>query len=67
MAFSVLAFGAQLYAVRDLPIGLVDTLKRAVGGALAVIWDRAFFGEPVTAEKLVAVALLSTGVVLLTL
>lgn len=67
VAFSVLAFGAQLYAVRDLPIGLVDTLKRAVGGALAVVWDRAFFGEPVTTGKLAAVALLSAGVALLTL
>jgi drug/metabolite transporter (DMT)-like permease len=67
VAFSVFAFGAQLYAVRDLPIGLVDTLKRAVGGALAVVWDRAFFGEPVTAGKALAVALLSVGVALLTL
>lgn len=67
VAFSVLAFGAQLYAVRDLPIGLVDTLKRAVGGAFAVIWGRAFFGEPVTAGKLVAVGLLTGGVALLTL
>lgn len=67
IAFSVFAFGAQLYAVRDLAIGLVDTLKRAVGGVLAVVWDRTLFGEPVTAGKLAAVALLSAGVALLTL
>jgi len=67
VAFSVFAFGAQLYAVRDLPIGLVDTLKRAVGGVAAVIWDRTFFGEPVTVGKLAAVGLMTGGVALLTL
>lgn len=61
------AFGAQLYAIQALPIGLVETLKRGLGGALAVVWGRACFAEPVTWPKLVAVGLMVGGVALLLL
>jgi multidrug transporter EmrE-like cation transporter len=62
VACGVTALGTQLYAIQRLPIGLVETLKRGVGGFLAVVWGRAFFAEPVTWTKLVAVAILALGV-----
>lgn len=61
----VLALGAQLHAIQALPIGRVETLKRGVGVALAVVWGRAFFDEPITPAKLAAVALLAGGIALL--
>lgn len=67
IVFGAVALGSQLLAIRELPIGFVETLKRGVGGALAVVWGRAFFDEPVTATKLVAIGLLGGGVALLTL
>ena len=59
------ALTTQLYAIQRLPIGLVETLKRGVGGALAVVWGRAFFGEDVTVRKLGSFGLLVAGVALL--
>ena len=56
------ALGAQLYAIQSLPIGLVETLKRGVGGFLAVVWGRAFFAEAVSWLKLASVTLLAAGV-----
>lgn len=67
IVFGAFALGSQLMAIRELPIGFVETLKRGIGAALAVVWGRAFFAEPVTAAKLSAVALLAGGVALLTL
>jgi drug/metabolite transporter (DMT)-like permease len=62
VACGVTALGTQLYAIQRLPIGLVETLKRGVGGFLAVVWGRAFFAESVSWTKLVSVALLALGV-----
>jgi len=61
------ALGLQLEAIRRVPIGAVETLKRGVGGLFAVVWGRAFFAEPVNARKLAAVALLGLGVALILL
>jgi drug/metabolite transporter (DMT)-like permease len=61
----VVALGTQLHAVRALPIGGVETLKRGVGALMAVVWGRAVFDEPVTPSKLLAVAVLVGGVALL--
>jgi drug/metabolite transporter (DMT)-like permease len=61
------ALACQLLAIQRLPIGLVETLKRGLGGALAVVWGRACFAEPVTWPKLAAVALMVGGVALLLL
>jgi multidrug transporter EmrE-like cation transporter len=61
------ALGAQLVALGAIPLGFIETVKRGLGGALAVVWGRLFFGEPVTASKLAAVALMSLGVALLLL
>lgn len=65
VACGAAALGAQLVAIQSLPIGLVETLKRGVGGVLAVVWGRAFFGEPVLLRRVVAVALLVVGVALI--
>lgn len=65
VVFGVLALGCQLQALRALPIGGVETLKRGVGALMAVVWGRAFFDEPVTPVKLVAVSVLVGGVALL--
>jgi multidrug transporter EmrE-like cation transporter len=46
-------------------VGLLETLKRGVGGTLAVVWGRAFFREPVTARKVLAVVALVAGVAVL--
>lgn len=43
-------------------VGFVETGKRAMGSILALVWGRAIFSEPVGVNKLVAVALLATGV-----
>ena len=67
VVLGVVALGSQLLAIQAIPIGFVETLKRGLGGALAVVWGRTFFAEPVTRSKLVAIALLTAGVALLLL
>lgn len=67
VACGVGALGAQLVAIQSVSIGQVETLKRGVGGALAVVWGRAFFAEPVRARKLAAIALQAAGVAMLLL
>jgi drug/metabolite transporter (DMT)-like permease len=62
VATGVAALGTQLLAIQSLSIGLVEAIKRGVGGVLAVVWGRAIFGEPIGARKLVALALLVAGV-----
>jgi drug/metabolite transporter (DMT)-like permease len=64
---SAAALGAQLVALGRVPLGYLETVKRGLGGALAVAWGRLFFAEPVTAAKLGAVALMTVGVGLLVL
>jgi multidrug transporter EmrE-like cation transporter len=57
----------QLVALGSIPLGVLETVKRGLGGVLAVVWGRAFFDEEVTPAKLGAVALLALGVALLVL
>jgi drug/metabolite transporter (DMT)-like permease len=59
------ALTLQLLALAAVPVGLLETLKRGVGGTLAVVWGRAFFREPVTARKVLAVVALVAGVAVL--
>lgn len=61
------ALGSQLLALATIPLGFLETVKRGIGGALAVVWGRAFYAEPVTPGKLVAVSLMTLGVGLLVL
>jgi len=60
-----LAVGLQLAAVKLVLVGLLEAIKRAVGLAFAVINGALFFGEPISARKLGAVALMAAGVCLL--
>jgi len=64
---SAAALGAQLVALGKVPLGYLETVKRGLGGVLAVAWGRLFFAEPVTTPKLAAVALMTVGVGLLVL
>jgi len=65
VACGALALGGQLVAIQSLPIGFVETLKRGVGGVMAVVWGRAFFGEPILVRRVLAVALSVIGVALI--
>ncbi len=65
IAVSVLALGFQLLALRLVFVAWVETAKRGLGNFAAVLLGRAFFGEPVTARKLVAAGVMAAGVALL--
>lgn len=64
---SATALAAQLLALGGVELGFLETVKRGVGGALAVFFGRAFFAEPVTPGKLGAVSLMTLGVALVVL
>lgn len=49
-------------ALKIVWVGFVETGKRAMGSILALVWGRAIFSEPVGLNKLVAVALMASGV-----
>lgn len=65
VGMSALALALQLVALRFVLVAWVETTKRCVGNLSAVLVGRALFGEPVTARKLLAVALMAAGVSLL--
>jgi drug/metabolite transporter (DMT)-like permease len=67
VATGALALGSQLVALGSLPVGFIETVKRGVGGILAVLWGRTLFREPVTAAKLAAIGLMTLGVGLIVL
>lgn len=67
VATGALALGSQLVALGSVPVGFLETVKRGVGGVLAVLWGRSFFAEPVTAAKFSAVAMMTLGVGLVVL
>jgi drug/metabolite transporter (DMT)-like permease len=62
---AAVGLGLQFVALRLTLVGLVETLKRAIGMLLAVVVGRAAFEEPVTAGKIAGVALMSGGVFLI--
>ena len=64
---SALALGTQLVALGQVDLGVLETVKRGVGGLLAVVFGAAIFSETVTRWKLVAIVLLTAGVALLLL
>ena len=61
------ALGLQLVAIREVPVGWLETVKRGVGGFAAVLLGAALLAEPVTARKVTAVAVMTAGVALLVL
>ncbi|MBP7589397.1 MAG: DMT family transporter [Thermoanaerobaculia bacterium] len=67
IATGAVAIASQLVALGSVGVGFLETVKRGVGGVLAVIWGRALLAEPVTLAKVVAVGLMSLGVGLVVL
>jgi len=67
VAFATVAAALQLLSIQLLLVALVETIKRAVGMTAAVAVGRVRFGEPVTAPKLAAIALMTAGTALVTL
>jgi len=63
-AIVVTAIGAALnfVALTMVWVGFIETLKRALGSFLAVVWGRIFFAEEISARKLLAVGLMAIGV-----
>jgi uncharacterized membrane protein len=62
---SALALGLQLIAIQRVWVSLVETLKRGIENALAVVLGRQVFREVVTVRKLTAVGLMVVGVALI--
>jgi len=62
VAVSVIALGLQLVAITRIWVGLVETLKRAIGSLLALVSGWAFFGEQVDFQQVLAVLLMGAGV-----
>lgn len=61
------ALGLQLVAIREVPVGWLETVKRGVGGFAAVALGAALLGEAITGRKLLAVTVMTAGVALLLL
>jgi drug/metabolite transporter (DMT)-like permease len=59
------AQGFQFLALPLVVVSLFEAIKRCIGMTMAVVNGALFFGEPVTAQKLVAIALMGIGVVLI--
>ncbi len=67
IAVGALALVVQLLALREMPVGVIETVKRGVGGLSAVAFGRWLYGEPVTLRKIGAILLMTAGVALLLL
>ncbi|MEO8276427.1 MAG: DMT family transporter [Thermoanaerobaculia bacterium] len=67
IATGAAALASQLLALGTVPVGFLETVKRGVGGLLAVLWGRMLLAEPIRAGKLAAIALMTAGVALVVL
>jgi len=67
LAFGTAALALQLWAIQLLLVGLVETIKRALGMTSAVVVGRLAFDEPVTRYKVAAIGLLAVGTGLIAL
>lgn len=63
VAFAAGALALQLWALQLLFVGIVETIKRAVGMTSSVVVGRIAFEETIHPSKLVAVALMIAGTV----
>jgi uncharacterized membrane protein len=59
---SVVGLAFLLLAIATSWVGLVETLKRAIGSVLALILGYRVFAEPMTSNKLLGVLLMMAGV-----
>lgn len=64
---SALAVGVQYLAILVWYVSFVEATKRAVGLVASVGIGRLFFGEPITAGKLVGVGVMTAGVLAIVL
>ncbi len=62
--FSVVALALFLLALQELWVGVVETLKRALGSMLALVLGRLFFTEAVGPNQIGAVLVMAAGVAL---
>lgn len=62
LVVSGLALGLQLVLLEHMWVGMVETLKRGIGNALAIVSGRLFFGEEITVAKVSSVFLMALGV-----
>lgn len=62
--FGSAAQGLQLTAFAVAQVSAVETIKRAVGGAAALVLGRITFGEPITLQAVAAVAVMTAGTIL---
>lgn len=65
IAFAGGAMGLQLLAIKEIFVGLVETVKRAVGMVMSVALGRGIFGEPLTLKKWASITAMALGTVLL--
>lgn len=63
VAFAAGALALQLWAIQLLFVGVVETIKRAVGVISSVLVGRLAFDEPIRPQKLIAVGLMIAGTV----
>lgn len=62
---SVVALALQLFAYQLVYVAFVETLKRGLGNAMALVWGRFVFAERVGWAQVAAVALMAVGVALI--
>ncbi|HJL19965.1 MAG TPA: DMT family transporter [Sandaracinaceae bacterium LLY-WYZ-13_1] len=62
--FATGALALQLWAIQLVLVGLVETLKRAVGMSSSVLVGRVAFGEAITGRRALAVAVMGAGTAL---
>ena len=55
----------QIVAIQLVWVGLVEAIKRSVGNLAALVLGRTVFGEAITPAKVVAVAMMAVGVVMI--
>ncbi len=59
----VVALGLQFFAIQQVWVGLVETVKRGLGSALALVFGHLLFAETVSRRKIAAVSLMVFGLV----
>jgi len=67
VATSVIALWLQLLAIQLVWVGLLETLKRALGSVLALAFGHLLFSEALPGRRVFAVVLMSVGVALVLL
>ncbi|SCE96478.1 DMT family transporter [Micromonospora mirobrigensis] len=67
LASYAVAFGLLALAVRDIPVGVAYAVWSGLGTAAIVAIGAVFLGEPLSVTKVVGVALVIAGVVVLNL